>query len=305
MASIRPRNRLSLERGDDGRVVAPDAESGWTPCSPDAEALAAEGLPAELAALFGRDEGRLVIEFGDGFEVSAYDHIGWLGAGSDPDLARALHTCAELVVRHVADREGRQPIAVCMSDFMKTGRLGPVEIGTSQRELVARVGPPEDMMTEPRAPCDHLQARIWKYHEIEFYFEDAEHDGEDDVPGAGRRVSQISRSALMYYVEPQDSRALEIEFDFLVEGQRPNYLQVEAQARELGLEWEYLEAFGEVILALSSGVYFMFETSWDEDGDEIVWTLGERDSWSLDSQIVYIGHNPGYLAMVRARTFAS
>ena len=61
-------------------------------------------------------------------------------------------------------------IAVSMLAFLRTGEFGPIKLGISRAELQDCLGEPENWGPSPRAKHN---ADIWKYGDIEFYFNDS------------------------------------------------------------------------------------------------------------------------------------
>ncbi len=258
----------------------------------DSTASEAACLPSAFDRLFEHGARLAFDHDGGNIQADVFDRNGWLGSSRlrpgrlDEILAEAAEAATQALARV------RTPIAVSFSQFVATGRLGPISLGMSPRQIEELLGPPENMLFAGGGWGDPYLADIWKFHELELYFEGDE--------ASGRRLFQISRSALSYHVEPVPSRAFVIDFDILIDGTLPNYEQVEALADRLGLEWEYLFAYDQAHIVLSSGVFFIFESQYRADGwTELTWTASNRDQWSRDCVVAYVGTNPEHVERIR------
>ena len=60
-------------------------------------------------------------------------------------------------------------VAVSMLEFLRTGEFGPIKLGISRAELRGCLDGPEDWEPYPKAK---QHAAVWKYGDIEFYFDD-------------------------------------------------------------------------------------------------------------------------------------
>ena len=61
-------------------------------------------------------------------------------------------------------------IAVSMLAFLRTGEFGPIKLGIFRAELQGCLGDPENWGPHPKAK---QHAAVWKYGDIEFYFDNS------------------------------------------------------------------------------------------------------------------------------------